>query len=123
MRGRGEIRGAHTPGETRNTHPEFTSLMYVLGGDRSLSHELLIALRHNSPRASHPLFVALSSPNPLPVSLPYRRYARQLTHLRSLCTSALEICAAARLPAVMNDMYSERCINSVYTKRRQKFFR
>lgn len=31
-------------------HPEFTSLMYVLGGDRSLSHELLIVQRHNSQR-------------------------------------------------------------------------
>jgi len=31
--------------------------MYVLGGDRSLSHELLIVRRHNSPRVSHPLSV------------------------------------------------------------------
>lgn len=45
-----------------DTRPEFTPLMYVLGGDRSLSHELLIVRRHNSPRVSHPLSVSLLPP-------------------------------------------------------------
>lgn len=63
-----------------DTRPEFTSLMYVLGGDRSLSHELLIVRRHNSPRVSHPLSVPLSLPRG-----PRRHpHPSQLTHLCSV---------------------------------------
>lgn len=75
-----------------DTRPEFTSLMYVLGGDRSLSHELLIVRRHNSPRVSHPLSVPLPPP-PAPVP----------AHSSLLCTSALEIRACACSPAVTNE--------------------
>lgn len=57
----------HDRERTIRARPEFTSLMYVLGGDRSLSHELLIVRRHNSPRVSHPLSVLLHpTPPPLP---------------------------------------------------------
>lgn len=38
----------------RDTCPAFTPLMYVLGSDRSLSHELLIVRHHNSLRVPHP---------------------------------------------------------------------
>lgn len=79
-----------------DTHPEFTSLMYVLDGDRSLSHELLIVRRHNSPRVSHPLSMPLSPPAvPPPSRIP--------AHSSLLCTSALEIRACARSPAVTNE--------------------
>lgn len=70
-----------------DTRPEFTSLMYVLGGDRSLSRELLIVWRHNSPRASHPLSVP---PSCVPPTVLARRTP---TRSSPLCASVLEICA------------------------------
>lgn len=85
---------------TRYARPEFTSLMYVLGGDRSLSHELLIVRRHNSPRVSHPLSVLplpLCHPPP-PLAVDAARAPARSSPV--LCTSALEIRACARSSAV-----------------------
>ena len=39
-------------GRVARERPSITQLMYVRGGDRSLSHELLIVRRHNSPASS-----------------------------------------------------------------------
>lgn len=98
-------RGLCTGGtETIRARPEFTSLMYVLGGDRSLSHELLIVRRHNSPRASHPLSV--SGPPSAPPSPP--TLSRRPAHSSPLCTSALEIRACARSPAVTDEYVLSR---------------
>lgn len=94
------IRGCTRRDDTR---PEFTSLMYVLGGYRSLSHELLIVRRHNSPRESHPLSLVA----PLP-SLHLHRHRAPPAHSSPLCTSALEIRASACLPAVTDEYVLSR---------------
>lgn len=105
----------------RDTCPAFTPLMYVLGSDRSLSHELLIVRHHNSPRVLHPfpscplapvtlharttfpLFSALCSPR---TALLFLRQGLRELHAVTFYSSF--IAAAAK-----RDWNDERVINEI----------